>query len=73
MDVYLLWMQEVVGSNPASQTNNQVCAWFIIALWCNGSTSDFESEVIGSIPIRATHIKCGDGGTAYASVLEAEF
>jgi hypothetical protein len=49
-------MQEVVGSNPASQTNNQVCAWFIIALWCNGSTSDFESEIIGSIPIRATRV-----------------
>ena len=48
-------------------------AWLVIALWCNGSTSDFESEVIGSIPIGATHIKYGDGGTVYASVLEAEF
>lgn len=30
-------------------------------------------ELVEMIPIRATHIKCGDGGTAYASVLEAEF
>lgn len=27
-----------------------------IALWCNGSTTDFGSVRVGSIPTRVTHL-----------------
>lgn len=28
--------------------------FYIIALWCNGNTSDFDSDTVGSIPAGAT-------------------